>query len=284
MTRMLLVAIACAGALSACGASRASTPQATAPAPNAPIPREPDRLADRLRETEAELGGAIDRWLQAPAGARTSAPGEVTLWALFEQRALRLLARKPALASATAVRLPAEVRRKVGSAVSAKRDLDRLTPRSHRRRYKTGRPLPAATLLAYYRHAQARFGVSWNVLAAVNFVESAFNKLRNDSASGAQGPMQFIPSTWRAYGLGGDIHDPRDAIIGAANYLRANGAPRSNRRALYHYNPSSLYVDAVLRYAAEIRRDRRAFYDYYSWQVFVRAAHGDRRLTGPGLR
>ena len=57
--------------------------------------------------------------------------------------------------------------------------------------------------------------------------------------------MQFMPATWAAYGLGGDIHDPRDAILGAANYLRANGAPGESRRALYHYNPSQLYVEAT---------------------------------------
>ena len=78
-------------------------------------------------------------------------------------------------------------------------------------------------------------------------------------------------------GLGGDIRDPRDAILGAANYLHANGAPRSYRRALMHYNPSSHYVEAVLRFARRIRRDERAFYAYYAWQVYVRG----RRITGP---
>src|SRR5690349_5147629 len=96
--------------------------------------------------------------------------------------------------------------------------------------------------------------------------------------------MQFIPSTWRAYGLGGDIHDPHDAILGAANYLHANGAPGDYSGALYHYNPSRLYVDAVLRYARLIAHDRRWFYALYSWQVFVRThAGGERRMTGPGL-
>ena len=112
------------------------------------------------------------------------------------------------------------------------------------------------------------------MLAAVNFVESAFGKLRSDSTAGAQGPMQFIPATWRAYGLGGDVHDPHDAILGAANYLRASGAPRDYRRALYAYNRSTLYVDAVLRYANQMKRDVRAFYGYYAWQVWVRTPSG----------
>jgi membrane-bound lytic murein transglycosylase B len=93
--------------------------------------------------------------------------------------------------------------------------------------------------------------------------------------------MQFMPATWRAYGLGGDIRDPHDAILGAANYLHANGAPRSYRRALLHYNPSTHYVEAVLRFAHRIRRDERAFYAYYAWQVYVRRDGRVRRITGP---
>jgi membrane-bound lytic murein transglycosylase B len=117
----------------------------------------------------------------------------------------------------------------------------------------------------------------------VNFVESKFGKLRSNSAAGAQGPMQFMPDTWRRYGLGGDVHDPHDAILGAANYLHATGAPRHLRRALHAYNPSAAYVDAILRYARRIRADRTMFYALYSWQVFVKTPRGDRRVTGPGL-
>jgi membrane-bound lytic murein transglycosylase B len=95
--------------------------------------------------------------------------------------------------------------------------------------------------------------------------------------------MQFIPSTWDAYGMGGDIDDPHDAIMGAANYLHASGAPGNYRRALYAYNPSRSYVDAVLRYTRRMRHDRRAYYAFHSWQVFVRTPSGIRRITGPGL-
>ena len=90
--------------------------------------------------------------------------------------------------------------------------------------------------------------------------------------------MQFMPATWKAYGLGGDIADPRDAVLGAANYLHANGAPGDERGALYHYNPSPHYVEAISRYARRIRADERAFYAYYAWQVYV----SGKRLTGPG--
>jgi membrane-bound lytic murein transglycosylase B len=96
--------------------------------------------------------------------------------------------------------------------------------------------------------------------------------------------MQFIPSTWRAAGMGGNVHDPHDAIQGAANYLRASGAPGSYSRALYAYNNSPLYVRAVLRFARRMAIDRRTYYALWSWQVWVRTRRGDVRLTGPGRR
>jgi membrane-bound lytic murein transglycosylase B len=164
------------------------------------------------------------------------------------------------------------------------RALFRLTPPSRRARLRTGPPLPAGRLLAFYRREQRRYGVGWHVLAAVNLVESAFGRLRNDSVAGAQGPMQFIPSTWAAYGLGGDVHDPADAIRGAANYLSASGAPRNYARALFAYNRSPLYVRAVLAYARTMARRPRAFFELYSWQAYMRTADGEVRLTGPGRR
>lgn len=254
---------------------------AAAPAPDAKIPRDPAKLADAIVSTKHELTTAIDEW--RGAGTATRPPEAVTLDALYDQRIELLLAQKPALARATIARLPAALAAELRTNLVAKRELWRLTPVSHHRRYRTGAALPPATLLRFYRAAERRFGVRWSLLAAVNFVESAFNKLRNDSATGAQGPMQFMPATWRAYGLRGNVHDPHDAIMGAANYLHANGAPRDNSRALYRYNPSPLYVDAVLRYARRIRRDPHAFYAYYSRQVYVRTPRGLRRITGPGL-
>ena len=251
-----------------------------APGPHAPIPRDPAALARVLVSTKTELAREIDAW-RARAESRT--PDEVTLDALYDQRIELLLAERQGLARAALQRVSPAVAAVVRTNLIAKRELWRLTPRTRRRRFRTGPALPPATLLRYYREGQRRFGVPWNLLAAVNFVETAFNKLRNESVAGAQGPMQFMPATWRAYGLGGDVHDPHDAILGAANYLHANGAPKNVSRALLRYNPSPLYVDAVLRYAARIRADRRAFYEYYARQVYVRTPQGLRRITGPGL-
>ena len=93
--------------------------------------------------------------------------------------------------------------------------------------------------------------------------------------------MQFMPATWHAYGLGGDVHDPHDAIMGAANYLGAAGAARDLRGALRRYNHSQRYVDAVVTFMAQMRRDERVFLQYHAWQLFVKTPSGPRRLTGP---
>jgi len=250
---------------------------AAPPASNSPLPRTPPLVAQALTETHANLRAAISGW--SPKSA--AAPPDVVLYSLYEQRLYRLLARDTKLASAAVPALPAGLRRVTRDLLAAHRELYRLTPPlPARAAIKVGPAPPAAQLLTYYREAQRRFGVPWDVLAAVNFVESKFGKLRNASASGAQGPMQFMPATWARYGLGGNVHDAHDAILGAANYLRASGAPRDLRRALHAYNPSPAYVDAVLRYA---RQMHAMFYDFYNWQVFLKTRQGERRVTGPGL-
>jgi soluble lytic murein transglycosylase-like protein len=244
-----------------------------------PIPERPAAVAAALVNTTSALHVALARW-----HGTSRPPAEVTLPALYQQRIERLLSRNEPLSRAVIGRLPSQLAARVRDDVAAHRELARLTPPLRLDAIRIGSSAPAARLRAYYAEAQRRFGVPWSLLAAVNFVESHFGRVRSASAAGAQGPMQFLPSTWRRYGLGGDVHDPHDAILGAANYLRAAGVRRDPRRALYAYNPSSAYVDAIQRYARWIARDRFAYLTYYSWQVFARTTSGERRLTGPGLR
>ncbi len=118
---------------------------------------------------------------------------------------------------------------------------------------------PPHRLLSYYREGERKYGVDWELLAAVNLVESSWGKIRGLSTAGAQGPMQFIPSTWAAYGEG-DINDPHDSILAAANYLAANGAASGDvEGALYAYNNHPGYVAGISAYAGILRRDPRAF-------------------------
>ena len=274
MGRARLLAALLAVFLAACSESTGSPPD-----PHAPVPRSAGALAGELTDISRELRAATDRWRTGADLRKGGSPREVTLDALYQQRIYRLLAKRPRLARATLRRLPARLRPEARDITTALRGLFRLSGPAKRRRFKTGRALPPGLLLDYYRRAERRFHVSARVLAAVNHVESGFNRLRSNSSAGAQGPMQFIPSTWRRYGLGGDVRDPHDAILGAANYLHRSGAPRSYRRALFSYNPSRLYVDAVLRFARRMRG--RGFLAVYSWQIFVRTPSGERRLTGP---
>jgi membrane-bound lytic murein transglycosylase B len=249
------------------------------PPPRAALPRRPARLAAALTATTRRLHDALGRW--DPASA---VPREVTYLALHHQRIMRLMAVRRRLGNATLVRLPDDVRGEARDTVLARRHLAAI-PRSPGRlpRVRVARAAPAAELRRHYAEAQRRFGVHWSILASINFVESAFGRVRSLSEAGARGPMQFLPATWRAYGMGGDIDKPRDAILAAANYLRRSGAPEDLDGALYAYNHSRSYVRAIRRFAARMRADERAFLTYYAWQVFVRTPNGVRRLTGPGL-
>jgi hypothetical protein len=138
-------------------------------------------------------------------------------------------------------------------------------------------PLPTETLRGLYDEAQRRFGVHWTVLAAVNLVETRMGRIVGLSGAGAQGPMQFMPATWARYGLGGDVWNPRDAILGAANYLAANGGASDVGldRALRRYNNDIRYVRAVRHYAAMMDADPRAFVGLHAWPVEYRTTAGD---------
>ena len=87
------------------------------------------------------------------------------------------------------------------------------------------------------------------------------------STAGAQGPMQFLPTTW-AECCTGDIEDPHDAIVGAAVYLKRSGAPENMDRAILRYNRDTRYLDAVKAYAANMAADERAYLGYHTWEVF----------------
>jgi len=110
-------------------------------------------------------------------------------------------------------------------------------------------------LLPIYQACGTQYGVPWEVLAAINKIETDFGANLNVSSAGAVGWMQFLPSTWATYGVdaNGDGHkdpyNPVDAICAAANYLHAAGASHDLYKAILAYNHAEWYAQEVLTYA-----------------------------------
>ena len=229
--------------------------------------------ATQLVRADAAFRVALVGW-----DARRPLPAAAVDAVAREQVIELRLGRNPRLYRVVIRHLPARLRRDVEDDVIAHRELSVIAPAKPGPPLRLGAALPLARLRAYYREGQRRSGIPWPVLAAINFVETNFGRLREASASGALGPMQFMPATWAAYGRG-DVHDPHAAILAAARFLRAAGAPRDLRGAVHHYNPANAYVDAVFRFAARIRRDPRGLASLYARRVIVRTSHGYRRLN-----
>jgi hypothetical protein len=107
-------------------------------------------------------------------------------------------------------------------------------------------------LLPIYQAAGAAYGVPWQVLAAINEVETDYGRDLSVSSAGAEGWMQFLPSSWATYGVDvngngyEDPYNPADAIFAAARYLAAAGGTANIRAAVYSYNHSQTYVDSVM--------------------------------------
>ncbi|MBV9318630.1 MAG: lytic transglycosylase domain-containing protein [Mycobacterium sp.] len=136
-------------------------------------------------------------------------------------------------------------------------------------------PAPADKLLGYYRKAEAATGVGWNYLAAINLVETGLGRIIGVSSAGAQGPMQFLPGTFAEYGDGGDILSPHDSIMAAGRFLAANGFVHNHDHAIFAYNNSDQYVQAIDDYAAVLATDPGAFAGYYRWDIYYHTTAGD---------
>jgi len=135
-------------------------------------------------------------------------------------------------------------------------------------------PAPPGELLAYYTAAELASGVPWSVLAAINLVETRMGRIIGDSSAGAKGPMQFLPSTWEVFGEGGDITDERESILAAARFLASTGAPADLAGAVHRYNPSDVYVAAVLGYHEVMAAEPWTYRGFWGWQVYVSTVAG----------
>jgi hypothetical protein len=256
------------------------------PGPGAPIASDPDDLTEEIATVERTIRRRVREHIES--GARPGSPEgeELELFALYQQRIFRKLTKNERLEKAVLARLEGKVRKFYAGTIAAQEELASITGTSKKvPRFEFAKAETPHRLRRYFEEGERRFRIPWHMLAAVMFVESKFGKVLGPSVAGALGPMQFLPSTWDAYGGGGDIMDPHDSVIGAARYLNASGGPERMRDALFAYNPTEPYVNAIQIYARQIKRDEENFYMYYFWQVFVSTEkEGDVQLTGPGTR
>ncbi len=272
----LLVAVALAVGCSASTEPPSSTapPAATAPSP-APPRADPVKL--RLASHPAQI--ADDLVADEQALRDTSSPKDMRRAAARRQQlAYRAIGHHPEWDAVVRPRIPQSLVEIYDHNVGARRQLTALsTGDAHATlpAWRIVEPRPAEELLSYYRKAESASGVGWNYLAAINLVETAFGRVAGVSTAGAQGPMQFMPATFAAYGGGGDIRSPHDSVMAAGRYLAANGFARDPDHALWRYNNSNEYVRAVSDYAAVLARDPAAFDGYYRWDVYYNTTAGE---------
>ncbi|PSB36104.1 lytic transglycosylase domain-containing protein [Aphanothece minutissima] len=264
---------AAASSPDAAPASPPASPTESAPPQPAPrayprLPADPAAIASQLAAAEAALRSA-----DTPTGLL----GEL---GHRQQVTYRRLAADPALAARVRSFLPVRWQGVMDRHVAARREFLAMH-RGGRRpavvpAWRIIPPEPAADLLRYYREASAATGIPWEVLAAINLVETGMGRIDGVSVADARGPMQFLPTTWAEPGIGkGDIRDPEDAIHAAARYLVRRGGLRDIRRGLWGYNNSRHYVRAVLLYAELLRMDPAAFTGLYHWEIHYASSAGD---------
>jgi len=233
------------------------------------VPADPAQLAALLASVEAAL--------------RSSDTPAAWLPALGHQQQViyRVLSHQIGRAAQVRAQLPQRWWRVFDLQLAARATFLAMHPPDRRPRqvpaWRIIAPEPPQNLLRYYREAAASTGIPWQVLAAVNLVESGMGRIDGVSVADAHGPMQFLPSTWAEPGVGngGDIRDPRSAIHAAARYLVRRGGLRDIRKGLWGYNNSEAYGKGVLLYAQLLKEDPAAYTGLYHWQIHYAAAGGD---------
>ena len=255
-----------------------STTTTTAPPTTTTAPPV-DVFALRPPAAAGDPAGLVQQIIAAETTLRDAGAGAEAeaVAALTQQVAYRQLGVHPEWDAAVDAGLPEGLRGVVRANAAARREFRAMhtKPATAMPAWRIVAPAAPDVLMASYQEAEAAFGIPWRYLAAINLVETGLGRIRGTSTAGAQGPMQFMPATWAAYGAGGDINDPHDAIMGAARYLAANNGATDIANALYRYNHSDHYVTGVRLYADLIAEHPRAFLAFYHWGVWYATDHGD---------
>ena len=276
--RTTSVSLLACGSLLLCGTGCLATDAS----PPLPQPQRPRSADDRPYPLVPTTATAIARLLsEVETALRASDTPEPLLPQLGHQQQViyRRLSGQPDLAHQVRASLPEPWRRVFDRHLAARRAflaMHRGQPISQVPAWRIIAPEPADVLLRHYRKAAAATGIPWEVLAAVNLVETGMGRIDGVSVANAQGPMQFLPTTWAEPGIGqGNIRDPHDAIAAAARYLVRRGGLRDIRRGLWGYNNSWHYGEAVLQYAQLLKEDPLAYRGLYHWEIHITTSAGD---------
>jgi membrane-bound lytic murein transglycosylase B len=273
-TTLLVVMIACATA--ACSGSTrlpAASTSTVTPSPIATTLRAQPPLATDPAVLASDLS-ADEQALRDPS----SSEAVLAAAAHRQQLAYRALGRHPEWDATVRPAISPSLVDTYDRNVDARRQLTALSggdTKDTLPAWRIDAPAPADALLGYYHEAEAATGVGWNYLAAINLVETGFGRIAGVSTAGAEGPMQFLPSTFASYGDGGDVHSLHDSIMAAGRFLAANGFANDHDHAIFGYNHSGHYVGAVDDYAAVIASDPAAFAGYYRWDIYYNTTAGD---------
>ena len=223
----------------------------------------------------AELLARVEKALRDPS----TAPEQLPDLGHQQQVIYRVLSKQPTRSAAVVAALPQRWRSVAQRHLAARREFLSMVRKrgpSTLPAWRIIQPEPAEQLLSYYRKAETATGIAWEVLAAVNLVETGMGRIDGVSVANAQGPMQFLPTTWAQAGVGaGDIRDPHDAIQAAARYLVRRGGLQDIRKGLWGYNNSDYYGRAVMLYASLMEEDPRAYTGLYHWEIHYNSADGD---------
>jgi membrane-bound lytic murein transglycosylase B len=280
-----VAAVALAGCTDASEpASRLDPAETSAAAPEPTASAEAPRGDKAVRATRPRTAGEAARrlvWAERVIADEEAPVRELVRAARQQQLVYRELGAHPGWDARVLADVPRPLRGLVRANVASRREFRALhtTLSDTLPAWRIVAPAPPEELLRHYQRGERTFGIGWEYLAAINLVETGMGRIRGTSVAGAQGPMQFLPTTWARWGRG-DINDPRDAIMAAARYLAHNGGARPARLdgALFRYNNSSHYVRGVTHLARVMERRPRAYYGYYHWDVYYLTTRGDVRL------
>ena len=232
------------------------------------VPTQPSAIASLIVDVEAAL---INPQL---------ADQDLTALAHQQQVTYRVLSKSPELSRQVRSLLDPRWRWVFDQHIAARRAflaMHRGPASSSLPAWRIQTPAAAEQLLKAYRSASAATGIDWAVLAAVNLVETGMGRIDGVSVANAQGPMQFLPTTWAEPGIGngGNIRDPWDSIHAAARYLVRRGGLKDISRGLWGYNNSDHYGKAVLHYAALLKEEPLTYRSLHQWQIHYASSAGD---------